>query len=943
MTARKTAASRFFRAAFAAAAVSLALHAAFLGPVLRHFSSSIPFGMYARDSEPLELVQGDHLQLLYHFDLFDAYLHDDLPWFRNLWEFNTSDDARPRRFDPCYAPFALPYSLLRRAGATDAAAWNACQALSVFLGVFFCAALARRFGAGPRAALAVAALATCVPYRWVVLAGGSPTGFGMGLLPAVALGADMAARDRSLRGGTLCALALAACYAIDLHCYLFSALALPFWCALGLVRARENPFAPRRRFGRLALALSPVAVSGAATAALGAWAKRAYASTDVSAGRSLAEIRVHSPDWHAFFDPFYFSHSPEQFHMGAILPALLAAAGVAVVAAGALALLRALRPRRGAAFASPAIVFHPAFSSRSSKADRPSDPAARAELGRAAAALALAAAILFVFLLALGVNGPLEGAPLRLVRKLVPPFRMVRQPLKAFCLLPAFYSAFLAAGLSALAYLRRDARRRRAGEAGLSRLAAAKAASGAVATARRDRAARAARLRRAAGAATCVAVPLAAYLSVSRGMQPGLCRLPGPNRAYGLAVEDARAHGFEQPRAIALPIWPGDSSWSSLYQYSAARAGMRMVNGYAAVTERRYVERVFLEFETMTEGELTPRQLRKLLHTGVSTVILHENAFPPKVSPFPFGATLRRLLANPHLRFLGEDGGAWAFAIDYDAPDAPPGGAPFAEPDFHAPVVRSDLWPPAETTRLAVRSRPAFREGRFGWLGRAEAGRDLAVETERKVGTGTYERTGEPAVFPAIPGGPPHRLAWIAAGAAGPDGKTRVATFGPAHVTHLAYTCATNFTAPPRPDGSVFLPAPDLEHTAGTTVLSGAADTPQRLRRPVALAFEKGRFSEGEVLAGPSLPLPQGAGRFVAKLETGSGEADGTADAGDEPAIWISAFEGAIRAKTLPEGAECPQAVEFDYDGTTPVRIRVSAAPSRCPATLRGIAIAPLP
>lgn len=944
MHAGRSPAPRPLRAALAAAAVAFALYAAFCGPVLRHFSSSIPFGLYAKDSEPLELVQGDHLQLLYHFDLFDAYLHDDLPWFRNLWEFNTSDDARPRHFDPCYAPFALPYSLLRRAGATDAAAWNACQALSVFLGVLFCAALARRFGAGRAGAFAVAALATCVPYRWVVLAGGSPTGFGMGILPAVALGADMAVRDRSLRGGALCALALAACYATDLHCYLFSALALPFWCALGLVRSESNPFAPRRRLRRLALALSPVAAAGVATVVLGAWAKRAYASTDVSSGRTLVEIRVHSPDWHAFFDPFYFSHSPEQFHMGALLPALLAAAGVVLVAAGVLALLRALRPSRKPAFASPAIVFHPAFSSRPDAPARPIDAAARAELRRVIAALALAAAILFVFLLALGVNGPAEGLPLRLVRKLVPPFRMVRQPLKAFCLLPAFYSAFFAAGLSALAYLRRPARRAAPEGAGLSRLAAAKAESGAAALARMARERRALRLRSAAAAAACVAVPLAAYLSVSRGMHPGLCRLPGPNKAYALAVEDAKARGFATPRAIALPIWPGDSSWSSLYQYPAARAGMRMLNGYAAVTEKRYVERVFLEFETMTEGELTPRQLRKLLHTGVSTVILHENAFPPKVSPFPFGATLRRLLADPHLRLLGEDGGAWAFAIDYDAPGASSADvAPFAEPAFHAPVVRSDVWPPAETARLAVRSRPAFRKGRFGWLVRAEAGRDLSVATEVKVATGTYAATGAPTVFPAVPGGAPHRLAWIPVGPEGGDLKTRVGTYGPALTTHLAYTAATNFTVPPRADGSLFLPAPDLEHWAGTTVLSGTEETPQRLREPAALRFERGRFTAGEVLAGPSLPLPQGPGRFRARLETGDGAAAGGESAPGEPAIWISALEGAIHATPLPEGSPRPQQYEFDYDGTTPVRLRVDADPSRCPALLRGIAITRVP
>ena len=226
-------------------AAAAALYAAFFAPALRHFSGAIPYTAYAGERAPLVLEQGDHLQLLYHFDLLDAYLGGDLPFFRNLWEFNTADEDRPARFDTCYAPFAMPYSLLRRCGATDAAAWNSCQFLSVFLGVLFCYALARRFGAGRTAALCLSAVSSCVPYRWVVLAGGSPTGFGMGLVPAVALGIDAAVRDRSLRGGFLAAAALVCCYAADLHCYLFAALSVPFWCAVAFLRARTGG----KRFG----------------------------------------------------------------------------------------------------------------------------------------------------------------------------------------------------------------------------------------------------------------------------------------------------------------------------------------------------------------------------------------------------------------------------------------------------------------------------------------------------------------------------------------------------------------------------------------------------------------------------------------------------------------------------------------------------------------------
>ena len=287
------------------------------------------------------------------------------------------------------------------------------------------------------AAAAVAALAACVPYRWVTLSGGSPTGFGMGLVPGVALGVDLAVRDRSVRGGLLAGALVLCCYAADLHCFLFSVLALPLWGLVALLRSPDNPFARRRRFLRLCAALSPIALGGAATAALGMLARSAYEKTDVSGGRTLSEIERLSPDWHAFFDPTYFSHRPEQFHMGRVLPLLLTVAGVVLLAAFLAAAIGLIRRRKDAPFRTPAILFHPAFFRRTDRSDAPGPWRRSAFLRTAFAGLLLAAAILFAFLLALGTHGPCDALPLRLVRKLVPPFRMVRQPIKVFCLLPA--------------------------------------------------------------------------------------------------------------------------------------------------------------------------------------------------------------------------------------------------------------------------------------------------------------------------------------------------------------------------------------------------------------------------------------------------------------------------------------------------------------------------
>ncbi|MBR1609110.1 MAG: hypothetical protein IJ678_05790, partial [Kiritimatiellae bacterium] len=137
-------------------AAAVATWCIFMRPLPAFFRSGIPYGSYAA-APPRQLVQGDHLQLLYHFDLLRAYVRGDLPWFRDLYEFCTADADVPARPDFCYFPFALPYAALRGLGCGQAAAWNAVQLLSVLLGFFFCRALARRCGAGSGAATAVAA------------------------------------------------------------------------------------------------------------------------------------------------------------------------------------------------------------------------------------------------------------------------------------------------------------------------------------------------------------------------------------------------------------------------------------------------------------------------------------------------------------------------------------------------------------------------------------------------------------------------------------------------------------------------------------------------------------------------------------------------------------------------------------------------------------------
>ena len=935
------------RAALALAALALALWAAFLRPLPVHVARGIAYTSYAGGAPARTLVQGDHLQLLYHFDLFDAYLHGRLPWFRNLWEFNTSDDARPARPDLCYFPFALPYSLARSAGASDALAWNLAQWLSILLGLAFCHALARRFGAGPAAALAVAALATCVPYRWVVLAGGSPTGFGMGLVPGVAFGADVAVRDRRLRGGVLAGALVLCCYAADLHCFLFAALSLPLWGVLALLRSPDNPFASRRRLLRLARALSPILLGGAICGAMGLAAKRAYASTDVAGGRTLRELEMHSPDWHAFFDPTYFSHSPEQFHQGWAIAALLSLAGLALLAAAAILLRRLLRRRRAAPFRSPSIVFDPRFSTR---VEAPS-PRDTASLRAALAGLLLGAAIVSAFLLALGTHGPWDALPLRAVRKLVPPFRMVRQPLKALCLLPSLYAAFFAAAWAARSAFA-PLLRRAVPALSLSRLAAAQ----------RGRAAEALRPRRRGGllrAFPAVALVLVVFLSASRGMRAGVCLLPGPNAAYEAAVADAGARG-RVPRALVLPIWPGDSSWSSIYQYHAMRAGLRMLNGYAAVTEPAYVESVFRRFETMTEGDFTDEQLAAVRKTGVTSVILHEDAFPAKVSLFPFGPTLRRHLANPRLRLLAHDAGAWAFAVADGEGDAEGKATEQAPPIRHssfvvhhsleAPTRHWGVRPPQANAGTKVRSFAEIHREGYGWLVRAEADKELVLVSSFKDAAGSIHAATNR--FPAAADAAPDawRLAFLPSLDPGSNLWTRLETPGEAPISYVAYARDPALGGLPAPDsdGVLRLDAIDLFHEFGETTLVRVPDEDRGgfIRVPDDLAFVPGRHPPCTAVEGPWLPLALPAGRYRATiLEDTPVDVPAIAEelfdamppfAPAPPTFRLAGADGVDGFSISADGATAT----FSYDGTSPVSFRVAYDASR-PGVLSAILVAP--
>ncbi|MFH0789909.1 MAG: hypothetical protein V2B13_20145 [Pseudomonadota bacterium] len=144
----------------------------------------------------------------------------------------------------------------------------------------------------------------------------------------------------------------------------------------------------------------------------------------------------------------------------------------------------------------------------------------------------------------------------------------------------------------------------------------------------------------------------------------GLCQLIGGHGSYEPIAKNLQ----KGRRVLELPIWPGDSHQSSLYEYTVSRTGKPMINGYAPVVYRDYIEKVFWPLFPLNYGELTPRQLRSLNQLKVDLITFHDDyqVYPNKISPFPPRLALKRLSASPWLVFLSNRGNVSLFKFQTD-------------------------------------------------------------------------------------------------------------------------------------------------------------------------------------------------------------------------------------------------------------------------------------
>jgi len=561
--------------------LTLIVWVAFSWPLPRYMGEGIPFSSQNLEKDHLRtMFPGDHLQLMYHFQLFQGFLSGDTPWFHNLYEFNTGDDAATRRIRSYFFPFSLVFALISWI-STDALAWNLCGLLSLWLTTWFTVLLVRVFVDHPLIPYAAGVIAICLPWRWVNLMGGSPMGFAMCWIPAFWLGATLLMRDKSWKGGMLCGLASLFMSFGDFQTYYFSLLSFPAWKLLTVIRFDcLHEWKAMIKPGIPGIVLVLIGLAHAL------YVKKGHANSTLDTGRTLDEVTNCSPEWFNFFTWQGLGLEAHPF-LGYTLVTLLLASLVLI---------------------------------------------ARKWKGRERLfGLAVFAGIGMVLAFGLGMNGPLEGHLITGLRKVIPAYDKIRQPLKIWCLLPT-----LLALASAL---------------GLGLLSTYKAASG---------------TRRFAG--FIIGITLILAVENTCQVRATICLLDPGNKAYA-AVADEQA----QPRALAIPLWPGDSDWSSLYEYYGMKYRVRMLNGYSPVIKKAYVNGVFSTYRSINQGELSPEQVRSLLERRIQYLILHENAFPENVSPWPVEQTLQRFRAHPQLEPIVQDGPVHAFRLRPEpGPQLPP-------------------------------------------------------------------------------------------------------------------------------------------------------------------------------------------------------------------------------------------------------------------------------
>ena len=411
---------------------------------------------------------------------------------------------------------------------------------------------------------------------------------------------------------------------------------------------------------------------------------------------------------------------------------------------------------------------------------------------------------------------------------------------------------------------------------------------------------------------------------------PGLTTLPASHPVYDRLARE-RAPG---ETILELPIWPGDSSWSSDYLWYVTRYRNLVLNGYSPAAPRAYYDRIFKPLYPLDFGEMRRPQYDLLKSLGIRFVVFHEEVYPPKISDFPFRVTVENLRASKYLETVAAAPPLWLFRVK-DAPPAEEFGAGGTSPV--GSLREAEQWQSGSAARVedplaSDGATVAFGAGAPGVLGRPvpprvyPAGayrvqaRLLADSAGAAPGLTLEVRQAESSQLLASTELPP-----------GPAGNGIIdleTGFTLEALEKVFVQVRTDGSAPVRWDYTLVRfagrPEPQLSFEIEDLWHSGVPHSDEAASGGQAVEMRPGYNPRDFAFSGPDRVLPAGA--WVATLRFAAGEAAGTAG-GEQFSVGLSSVERPLAELSLPTvgdpGVYREVALPFTLTRSAPVRFRV--------------------
>ncbi len=165
-------------------------------------------------------------------------------------------------------------------------------------------------------------------------------------------------------------------------------------------------------------------------------------------------------------------------------------------------------------------------------------------------------------------------------------------------------------------------------------------------------------LRRAVLILTGIFFSGAVFFDYNADSKIGISLFDKDNGIYKIVRENAG-----DKKLLELPLWPGDTAWSSIYLYYVTITRVKIINGYYPLVPQEYVDKIFYPLISLNLGDLTESEYELLQRLQVKYIIFHENAFPQKVSHYPSSYSVNRLMDSSYLDFIAHDNFLWLFEV----------------------------------------------------------------------------------------------------------------------------------------------------------------------------------------------------------------------------------------------------------------------------------------